>query len=109
MKNIAVSCPGTDRRCNANGFCDNTTGICNCYTGMQGLDCSGKHFLDYVQLLNIQKLIQLQKFQNSSALETAAMLELVIPLQANVYAMMEGMTWIAQVILIVHPFIKIKY
>ena len=102
MKNAAVSCPGTDRRCNANGFCDITTGICNCYTGMQGLDCSGKHFLVYVQLLNIQKLI-LQKFQNSSALQTAAMLEVVIPLQVNVYAMMADMTWIAQVILVVHP------
>ena len=101
MKNTAVSCPGTDRRCNANGFCDIATGICNCYTGMQGLDCSGKHFLDFVQLLNIQKLT-LQKFQNSSALETAAMLEVVIPLQVNVYAMMADMTWIAQVILIVH-------
>ena len=102
MKNAAVSCPGTDRRCNASGFCDITTGICNCYTGMQGLDCSGKHFLDYVQLINIQKLI-LQIFQNLSALETAAMLEVVIPLQVNVYVMMADMTWIAQVILIVHP------
>jgi len=34
--------------------------------------------------------------QNSSALETAAMLEVVIPLQVNVYAMMADMTWIAQ-------------
>ena len=31
------------------------------------------------------------------------MLEVVIPLQVNVYAMMADMTWIAQVILIVHP------
>ena len=68
---------------------------------MQGLDCSGKHFLDYVQLLNIQKLM-FQNFQNSSVLETAAMLEVVTPLQVNVYAMMADMEWIAQVILIVH-------
>ena len=31
------------------------------------------------------------------------MLEVVTPLQVNVYAMMADMTWIAQVILIVHP------
>ena len=96
MKNTAVSCPGTDRRCNANGFCDIATGICNCYTGMQGLDCSGKHFLDFVQLLNIQKLT-LQKFQNSSALETAAMLEVVIHLQEFAYVILEEMELTVQV------------
>ena len=68
---------------------------------MQGLDCSGKHFLDYVQLLNIQKLM-FQKFQNSSVLETAAMLEVVTPLQVNVYAMMADMAWIVLVMAATH-------
>ena len=81
MKNAAVSCPGTDRRCNANGFCDITTGICNCYTGMQGLDCSGKHFLDYVcttdkhpktHIANISEIICPGNCSNAGSCDTSS-------------------------------------
>ena len=34
------SCPGNDNRCNGNGQCDLTTGLCACDEEHQGLDCS---------------------------------------------------------------------
>lgn len=43
--------------------------------------------------------------QNSSVLETAAMLEVVTPLQVNVYAMMADMAWIVLnfIVLVMEP------
>ena len=35
-----MSCPGNDKRCNGNGQCDLTTGLCACDEEHQGLDCS---------------------------------------------------------------------
>ena len=40
---IDVSCPGSQQRCNGNGFCDLTNGVCTCDEGYQGLDCSGNN------------------------------------------------------------------
>ena len=40
---IDVSCPGSQQRCNGNGFCDLTNGVCTCDEAYQGLDCSGNN------------------------------------------------------------------
>ena len=40
---LDVSCPGIQKRCNGNGFCDLTNGACSCDEGYQGLDCSGNN------------------------------------------------------------------
>ena len=42
---IDVSCPGSQQRCNGNGFCDLTNGVCTCDEGYQGLDCSGNNWI----------------------------------------------------------------
>ena len=40
---LDVSCPGIQKRCNGNGFCDLTNGACSCDEDYQGLDCSGNN------------------------------------------------------------------
>ena len=42
---IDISCPGSQQRCNGNGFCDLTNGVCTCDEGYQGLDCSGNNWM----------------------------------------------------------------
>ena len=43
---LEVSCPGIQNRCNENGFCDLTNGVCTCDEEYQGLDCSGNNAND---------------------------------------------------------------
>ena len=45
-----MSCPGSQKRCNDNGFCDLTIGVCTCDEGYQGLDCSGNNRNCFIDL-----------------------------------------------------------
>ena len=37
-------CPGENVSCNGQGTCDQGSGLCSCYEGYSGSDCSGLCF-----------------------------------------------------------------